>query len=235
MQASFKKRRKNNCTELKPRKHRTKASHRVAFLVTISPCPKPCTRKTFPISCPKFVAGVHGQDMLDMVATQLSSPPSIRQVNLQCKKRNSSKNRPQLQRMMLITLNIVCMNIVCMSWSKICNAFGVTHVGNTSLLSCTHVILICCLLVKCGVGKRMGQSSRKKVSTSFSAVVRFVKVLEIAFRRILFHILFIFFSCIFQSICNLHFSMASMASMASRRLRLLSNGLECGWRSGTNV
>ena len=53
-------------------------------------CPKPCTRKTFLISCPKFVAGVHAEDMLDVVSMQVSSSPSVRQVNLQCKKRNSS-------------------------------------------------------------------------------------------------------------------------------------------------
>ena len=52
--------------------------------------PKPCTCKTFPILCPKFVAGVHAEDMLDVVAMQVSSSPSVRQVNLQCKKRNSS-------------------------------------------------------------------------------------------------------------------------------------------------
>ena len=39
-------------------------SHRAAFLATLSNCPKPCTCKTFPISCPKFVAGVHAEDMI---------------------------------------------------------------------------------------------------------------------------------------------------------------------------
>ena len=66
--------------------------------------------KHFQFRVPSFLRASTGRIL---VSTQLCSSPSIRQVNLQCQKRNSSKNRPQLQRMMLITLNIVCM-----SWSK---------------------------------------------------------------------------------------------------------------------
>ena len=36
-------------------------------------CPKPCICKTLSMSCPKFVAGVHAGDMLDVVAMQVSS------------------------------------------------------------------------------------------------------------------------------------------------------------------
>ena len=52
--------------------------------------PKPCTCKTFPISRPKFVAGVHAEDLLDVVSMQVSSSPSVRQVNLECKKQKNS-------------------------------------------------------------------------------------------------------------------------------------------------
>jgi len=50
-----------------------------------------CTGKTFPISCPWFIVGIHGGDMLDVVATQVSSSPSVRQEYLQCKKQKLSQ------------------------------------------------------------------------------------------------------------------------------------------------
>lgn len=46
--------------------------------------------KTLPISCPKFVGGVHGKDMLDVVGTEVPCAPSVRLVSLQFKRRNSS-------------------------------------------------------------------------------------------------------------------------------------------------
>ena len=94
----------------------------------------------------------------------------------------ATNHRPQLQRMMLITVNIVCMLL-----PRICKAFGVNHVGRILLLSWTHVILIYCSYVKRGVGKRMRVSSRKKVTTFILAVVPIIRALEFACRPSLFH------------------------------------------------
>ena len=46
--------------------------------------------RTFPVLCPKFVVGAHGNDLLEVDSTQVLSSPSVRQVNLQCKKQISS-------------------------------------------------------------------------------------------------------------------------------------------------
>ena len=53
-------------------------------------CPKLCTCRTFPVLCPKFVVGAHGNDLLEVESTQVLSSPSVRQVNLQCKEQISS-------------------------------------------------------------------------------------------------------------------------------------------------
>ena len=75
--------RRNTYMEQKSRKHGKGKSHRAHFSQQFPDYLKPCTCKRFSISCPKFVAGVHAEDMLDVVSMQVSSSPSVRQVNLQ--------------------------------------------------------------------------------------------------------------------------------------------------------
>ena len=53
-------------------------------------CPKLCSCRTFPVLCPKFVVGAHGHDLLEVDSTQVLSSPSVRQINLRCKRQISS-------------------------------------------------------------------------------------------------------------------------------------------------
>ena len=110
-------------------------------------------------------------------------------------------NHPQLQRMMLITFNIVCMSL-----SRICNAFGVNHVGKifclAELTTCHFDVLLICETRR---GEKIRVPSKKKVSTPILAVVPFIRALEFAYRLILLQI-FVFFSHAYSKrICSLHF------------------------------
>ena len=97
-------------------------------------------------------------------------------------------NHPHLQRMMLITFNIVCMSL-----SRICNAFGVNHVGRifciAELTTCHFDVLLIC---ETRSGEKIRVPSKKKVSTPILAVVPFIRALEFAYRLILLQI-FVFF------------------------------------------
>ena len=129
-------------------------------------------------------------------------------------------NHPQLQRMMLITLNIVCMSL-----SRICKAFGVNHVGRifciAELTTCHFDVLLICETRR---GEKIRVPSRKKVSTPILAVVPFIRALEFAYRLILLHIFSFFFSCIFQTDLQLTFF-----SVASRRFRGFSVYFPTAW------
>ena len=61
------------------------------FSQQIPNCPKLCTCKTIPIYIvSQACRGRPRAGMLEMVGTHVLSAPSVRQVNLQCRKRNSS-------------------------------------------------------------------------------------------------------------------------------------------------
>ena len=71
---------------------RSEAKHPIEphFSQQIPSCLKLCTCKTFPVLCPTFVVGAHGNDFLEVDSTQVLSAPSVRQVNVQCQKQISS-------------------------------------------------------------------------------------------------------------------------------------------------